>query len=90
VPLPGHLTRDILPDLAGGCLRQVTEIGVSVGIPFVAAEPRVRAAVLGLGGALASAEAVRLGPPRCPLTWSSAQPMPISSRLPHGPAVMIG
>ncbi|MEU6366648.1 alpha/beta hydrolase [Streptomyces sp. NPDC046931] len=32
-------------------------LGCGLGIPFVAAEPRVRAAVLGLGGALASAEA---------------------------------
>lgn len=31
-------------------------LGCGLGIPFVAAEPRVRAAVLGLGGALASAE----------------------------------
>ena len=32
-------------------------LGCGLGIPFVAAEPRVRAAVLGLGGALASAPA---------------------------------
>lgn len=32
-------------------------LGCGLGVPFVAAEPRVRAAVLGLGGALASAEA---------------------------------
>ncbi|HEY7144990.1 MAG TPA: alpha/beta hydrolase [Streptosporangiaceae bacterium] len=32
-------------------------LGCGLGIPFVAAEPRVRAAVLGLGGALASAQA---------------------------------
>jgi dienelactone hydrolase len=32
-------------------------LGCGLGIPFVAAEPRVRAAVLGLGGAVASAEA---------------------------------
>jgi dienelactone hydrolase len=32
-------------------------MGCGLGVPFVAAEPRVRAAVLGLGGALASAEA---------------------------------
>ena len=32
-------------------------LGCGLGIPFVAAEPRVRAAVLGLGGALALAEA---------------------------------
>lgn len=31
-------------------------MGCGLGVPFVAAEPRVRAAVLGLGGALASAE----------------------------------
>ncbi|WP_411133697.1 alpha/beta hydrolase family protein [Streptomyces sp. C10] len=31
-------------------------LGCGLGIPFVAAEPRVRAAVLGLGGAQASAE----------------------------------
>jgi len=31
-------------------------LGCGLGIPFVAAEPRVRAAVLGLGGALASAD----------------------------------
>ncbi|MEV0611421.1 alpha/beta hydrolase [Polymorphospora rubra] len=30
-------------------------LGCGLGVPFVAAEPRVRAAVLGLGGALASA-----------------------------------
>ncbi|MET9849349.1 alpha/beta fold hydrolase [Streptomyces ossamyceticus] len=34
-------------------------LGCGLGVPFVAAEPRVRAAVLGLGGALASAEAAR-------------------------------
>ncbi|RKN22320.1 alpha/beta hydrolase [Micromonospora musae] len=33
-------------------------LGCGLGVPFVAAEPRVRAAVLGLGGALASADAV--------------------------------
>jgi dienelactone hydrolase len=32
-------------------------LGCGLGVPFVAAEPRVRAAVLGLGGALALAEA---------------------------------
>ena len=32
-------------------------LGCGLGIPFIAAEPRVRAAVLGLGGALASADA---------------------------------
>ena len=32
-------------------------LGCGLGVPFVAAEPRVRAAVLGLGGALASTEA---------------------------------
>jgi dienelactone hydrolase len=32
-------------------------LGCGLGVPFVAAEPRVRAAVLGLGGTLASAEA---------------------------------
>jgi dienelactone hydrolase len=32
-------------------------MGGGLGVPFVAAEPRVRAAVLGLGGVLASAEA---------------------------------
>ena len=32
-------------------------LGCGLGVPFVAAEPRVRAAVLGLGGVLASAEA---------------------------------
>jgi dienelactone hydrolase len=32
-------------------------LGCGLGVPFVAAEPRVRAAVLGVGGALASAEA---------------------------------
>jgi dienelactone hydrolase len=32
-------------------------LGCGLGVPFVAAETRVRAAVLGLGGALASAEA---------------------------------
>ena len=32
-------------------------LGCGLGVPFVATEPRVRAAVLGLGGALASAEA---------------------------------
>lgn len=32
-------------------------LGCGLGVPFVAAEPRVRAAVLGLGGALASSEA---------------------------------
>jgi dienelactone hydrolase len=31
-------------------------LGCGLGVPFVAAEPRVRAAVLGLGGAAASAE----------------------------------
>jgi dienelactone hydrolase len=35
-------------------------LGCGLGVPFVAAEPRVRAAVLGLGGALASAEAAAL------------------------------
>ncbi|MEU2157408.1 alpha/beta hydrolase [Streptomyces sp. NPDC019396] len=32
-------------------------LGCGLGVPFVAAEPRVRAAVFGLGGALASADA---------------------------------
>ncbi|MER6327642.1 alpha/beta hydrolase family protein [Streptomyces coelicoflavus] len=32
-------------------------LGCGLGVPFVAAEPRVRAAVLGLGGVLVSAEA---------------------------------
>jgi dienelactone hydrolase len=32
-------------------------LGCGLGVPFVAAEPRIRAAVLGLGGALASAQA---------------------------------
>jgi cephalosporin-C deacetylase-like acetyl esterase len=32
-------------------------LGCGLGVPFIAAEPRVRAAVLGLGGALATAEA---------------------------------
>lgn len=32
-------------------------LGCGLGVPFVAAEPRVRAAVLGLGGALANADA---------------------------------
>lgn len=32
-------------------------LGCGLGVPFVAAEPRVRAAVLGLGGAFASVEA---------------------------------
>ena len=32
-------------------------LGCGLGVPFVAAEPRVRAAVLGLGGAIASTEA---------------------------------
>ena len=32
-------------------------LGCGLGVPFVAAEPRVRAAVLGLGGALSSAQA---------------------------------
>ena len=32
-------------------------LGCGLGVPFVAAEPRVRAAVLGLGGAYASADA---------------------------------
>lgn len=34
-------------------------LGCVIGVPFVAAEPRVRAAVLGLGGAEVSAEAAR-------------------------------
>ncbi|MDR7275987.1 dienelactone hydrolase family protein [Catenuloplanes atrovinosus] len=34
-------------------------LGCGLGVPFVAAEPRVRAAVLGLGGALASADEAR-------------------------------
>ncbi|MCG0285824.1 dienelactone hydrolase family protein [Streptomyces sp. PSAA01] len=39
-------------------------LGCGLGVPFVAAEPRVRAAVLGLGGALASAgEAARITVP---------------------------
>ncbi|MFJ8436645.1 dienelactone hydrolase family protein [Kitasatospora sp. NPDC094019] len=39
-------------------------LGCGLGVPFVAAEPRVRAAVLGLGGALASAaEAARITAP---------------------------
>ena len=32
-------------------------LGCGLGVPFLAAEPRMRAAVLGMGGALASAEA---------------------------------
>jgi dienelactone hydrolase len=35
-------------------------LGCGVGVPFVAAEPRVRAAVLGLGGASASADVAAL------------------------------
>ncbi|MGW7242738.1 dienelactone hydrolase family protein [Streptomyces sp. NPDC054804] len=39
-------------------------LGCGLGVPFVAAEPRVRAAVLGLGGALASgADAARISVP---------------------------
>ncbi|MFF7456968.1 dienelactone hydrolase family protein [Kitasatospora sp. NPDC008115] len=39
-------------------------LGCGLGVPFVAAEPRVRAAVLGLGGALASAgQAARITVP---------------------------
>ncbi|MGW5610900.1 dienelactone hydrolase family protein [Streptomyces sp. NPDC003753] len=39
-------------------------LGCGLGVPFVAAEPRVRAAVLGLGGALASgADATRITVP---------------------------
>ncbi|MFD0782850.1 dienelactone hydrolase family protein [Micromonospora azadirachtae] len=39
-------------------------LGCGLGVPFVAAEPRVRAAVLGLGGALASGEvAARISVP---------------------------
>ena len=39
-------------------------LGCGLGVPFVAAEPRVRAAVLGLGGAQASAEtATRISVP---------------------------
>ncbi|MGP3942814.1 dienelactone hydrolase family protein, partial [Streptomyces sp. 6N106] len=39
-------------------------LGCGLGVPFVAAEPRVRAAVLGLGGALASAgDAARIAVP---------------------------
>ncbi|KUL43256.1 MULTISPECIES: dienelactone hydrolase family protein [Streptomyces violaceusniger group] len=39
-------------------------LGCGLGVPFVAAEPRVRAAVLGLGGALASAgDAARITVP---------------------------
>ncbi|WP_380282704.1 alpha/beta fold hydrolase [Kitasatospora purpeofusca] len=39
-------------------------LGCGLGVPFVAAEPRVRAAVLGLGGAIASAaEAARITVP---------------------------
>ncbi|MDA0634713.1 alpha/beta hydrolase [Nonomuraea sp. MCN248] len=34
-------------------------LGCGLGVPFVAAEPRVRAAVLGLGGALSAAEDAR-------------------------------
>ncbi|MFF8772532.1 dienelactone hydrolase family protein [Kitasatospora sp. NPDC015120] len=46
-------------------------LGCGLGVPFVAAEPRVRAAVLGLGGALASAgEAARITVPvRFLLQW---------------------
>ncbi|MER6364028.1 alpha/beta fold hydrolase [Kitasatospora sp. NPDC001527] len=46
-------------------------LGCGLGVPFVAAEPRVRAAVLGLGGALASAaEAARItAPVRFLLQW---------------------
>src|SRR5262249_59462342 len=45
------------PGVAGlaGCWG--VSLGCGLGVPFVAAEPRVRAAVLGLGGALASAGA---------------------------------
>ncbi|MGW2958882.1 dienelactone hydrolase family protein [Streptomyces sp. NPDC001220] len=39
-------------------------LGCGLGVPFVAAEPRVRAAVLGLGGALATgADAARISVP---------------------------
>ncbi|MFF9207530.1 MULTISPECIES: dienelactone hydrolase family protein [unclassified Streptomyces] len=39
-------------------------LGCGLGVPFVAAEPRIRAAVLGLGGALASAaDAARITVP---------------------------
>ena len=52
---------DAVPDLGHVGTGPVGYWGVSLGcglgVPFVAAEPRVRAAVLGLGGALASAEA---------------------------------
>ncbi|MCU7826864.1 dienelactone hydrolase family protein [Kitasatospora sp. DSM 101779] len=42
-------------------------LGCGLGVPFVAAEPRVRAAVLGLGGALASAgDAARI---TCPVEF---------------------
>lgn len=34
-------------------------LGCGLGVPFVAAEPRIRAAVLGLGGAIASAHEAR-------------------------------
>ncbi|MEU6431865.1 alpha/beta hydrolase [Microbispora sp. NPDC046973] len=46
-------------------------LGCGLGVPFVAAEPRVRAAVLGLGGASASAEvAARITVPvRFLLQW---------------------
>ena len=46
-------------------------LGCGLGVPFVAAEPRVRAAVLGLGGALACAEeAARITVPvRFLLQW---------------------
>ncbi|WP_107481740.1 alpha/beta hydrolase, partial [Streptomyces pseudogriseolus] len=45
-------------------------LGCGLGVPFVAAEPRVRAAVLGLGGALASPEAARITVPvRFLLQW---------------------
>ena len=46
-------------------------LGCGLGVPFVAAEPRVRAAVLGLGGASANAEvATRItAPVRFVLQW---------------------
>ncbi|RCG23042.1 alpha/beta hydrolase [Streptomyces diacarni] len=42
---------------AGGVGYWGVSLGCGLGVPFVAAEPRIRAAVLGLGGAPASAEA---------------------------------
>ncbi|MFG2265719.1 dienelactone hydrolase family protein [Streptomyces sp. NPDC048720] len=47
-----------LPDVGRGPVGYWgVSLGCGLGVPFVAAEPRVRAAVLGLGGGSASAEA---------------------------------